>query len=37
MTMTRLEGGGRTAPPTRMPDFTMHAEGSVLVEAGRPA
>ena len=37
MTMTRLDG--RTPSqlrPTRMtPSFTMHAEGSVLIEAGR--
>jgi ribonuclease PH len=37
MTMTRLDGRAPAAlRPTRMtPSFTMHAEGSVLIEAGR--
>jgi len=37
MTMTRLDGraAGQLRPTRMTPDFTMHAEGSVLVEAGR--
>jgi ribonuclease PH len=37
MTMTRLDGRvpGQLRPTRMTPDFTMHAEGSVLVEAGR--
>ena len=37
MTMTRLDGraAGQLRPTRMTPDFTMHAEGSILVEAGR--
>lgn len=37
MTTTRLDGRtpGQLRPTRMTPDFTMHAEGSVLVEAGR--
>src|SRR5688572_13927908 len=37
MTMTRLDGRapGQLRPTRMTPSFTMHAEGSVLIEAGR--
>src|SRR4026209_2263818 len=37
MTMTRLDGraAGQLRPTRMTSDFTIHAEGSVLVEAGR--
>ena len=36
MTMTRLDGraAGQLRPTQMTPDFTMHAEGSVLIEVG---
>src|SRR5688500_5171627 len=35
--MTRIDGraAGQLRPTTITPEFTMHAEGSVLIEAGR--